>query len=215
MLKRDNQWSLREAEGEEDAYYLITKWHHYFGARYHANELPEDLAEVAGWCEEKNIEAYGAIVTHHPSGYEGGVDIGGGLVSIVGPEEAIESLPDGDFSKEELVGERNAWLWFGAVDPVFRGQGIGQELFQARLDWVSSRDVDVVFGVGWERRKGRTSRCLFEKHGFLEIPVDDGVYTGTRESCPDCAAWPGNETECRCDAVLWMLDGSAVAGSDE
>jgi GNAT superfamily N-acetyltransferase len=205
-----SSWSVREASGVDDAYYLMTKWHHYFDAAYDDTQLPPPLAEVAGWIgeDDPDVEAYGVIATHHPRGRDGSVDVGGGLVSIIDHEQCVEDLPDGHYSKSALAGQRNAWLWFGTVDPAFRGRGIGRALFEARLEWATAHGADMVFALGWERRNGRTSRPLFEANDFVEIPIHDGYYEGMRESCPDCGAWPNNDVVCECDAVLWARDGS-------
>ena len=198
---------LRDAEGCEDAFYLDTLWHHYFGTDHYENKLPGELGQVAGWRDEDDqLEVYGTIAVHDPADRDGTVPIGGGVVSIKPAEEFVESLPVGDFDAEALAGERNAWLWFGVVDPNWRGRGIGRRLFEARLRWAERADADLVAASGWERRSGRTSRPLFEAFDFIPIQRFEDFYADNREACPDCGVWPSNDAQCQCAMTLWTKD---------
>lgn len=184
-------------------------WHHYFGAVYEHDRLPRPLAKIAGWLDDDDppLDAIAVVATH------GDVSVGWGVAVFDSREETIDELPDGRFDPEALVTGPSGWLCLGAVDPAWRGQGIGRRLFERRLAWLADHDPAVVVGMSWDR-DGPTSRPLFDGHGFHPIQSFDGFY-GTDQSgrtvCPDCGATPHNDRECGCDATLWAIDGGDLA----
>lgn len=199
-------WNVRRANGREDAFYLVRLWHHYFGVEYESNWLPYGPYQVAGWDDEDEDvrEAYGAIATHDQAGRS--VRVGGGLAELLDHDTMVEQLPDGRFDKDALAGSLNAMMWFGIVDPSWRGYGIGHQLFRDRLSWANAHGADMVFAWGWERREGRTSRPLFEQYDFVPIQRFPDHYAESRDACPDCGVWPNDDEHCQCDAVLWARD---------
>jgi GNAT superfamily N-acetyltransferase len=199
--KLRQRWTIDEANGRKDAFYLVRLWHHYFGAEYESNLLPPELAEIAGWTDDDESVAVCGVIARHED-----VAVGGGVASVMDHERAVEEMPEGRFDAEALAGERNVWLWFGVVDPAWRGRGIGRELFERRLQWASDQDASMAFAYGWERRDGRTSRPLFEAYDFVPIQRFEDHYAETRDACPDCGAWPNNDVECRCEMTLWARD---------
>ncbi|ELZ38757.1 hypothetical protein C471_09310 [Halorubrum saccharovorum DSM 1137] len=203
--------TVREAAGERDAFYLAHLWSRWFGTeyehgdRYSSGRLPYPLCRVAGWevdAEPDHLDAYGVVVEHDPSDRDCVVQIGGGLVTIDTPAKTMESLPDGGFDAEALVGDRNAWLWFGVVDESWRGLGLGRRLFERRLRWARDQDADMAFAFGWEH-DGRTSRPLFEAFGFVPVERFQRLYEGDRDVCPECGALPSNDATCTCAGVVW------------
>ena len=200
-------WSVTEADGRRDAFYLMSLWHHYWGTEYEPNRLPRPLAQIAGWTDaEDSVDVLGTVVHHTPSDRDGTVPIGGGLVSIPDRETVDDLLPDGRFDADVLVPKRTAWLWFGAVDPAWRGRGIGYEMFRQRVEWAEMQGAGMVLATGWERREGRSSRPLFEAFDFVPIQTFEDHYAESRDACPDCGVWPGDDESCRCAATLWALD---------
>lgn len=209
-------WTVREADGEHDAFFLARQWAHYFGCRYEADRLPFPLAAVAGWLDEDDVEpdfidAHG-LVAEHRSG-DARVHVGGSMVLVLDHDAAVDELPDGQFDADTLAGERNGWLSFGVVDPAWRGQGIGRRLFDRRLEWLRSEAVDMVFGLGWGR-EGASSRPLFDSRGFVPVQRFEAYYgsdDAPRTACPDCGVWPSDDGRCTCATTLWALDGDEIS----
>lgn len=83
-------------------------------------------------------------------------------------DRAAEELPDGGFDVNALVGDQNAWLWFGVVDDAWRGRGLICRLFEARLQWARGQDADMVFAFEREH-DSRASHHLFEANEFVPI----------------------------------------------
>lgn len=199
-------WSVRDANGRADAFYLARQWSHYFGIEYDAHELPIELAEVAGWTsDEDSLDSLGTIAVHDPHDRDGSVPIGGALVSILDHEETLDQLPKGRFDADALVGDRTAWLWFGVVDPAWRGRGIGREMFNRRVEWAEAQGASLAVSFGWERA-GPSSRRLFESDGWIPIQRFPDHYAENRDSCPDCGCWPSNDVDCSCELTLWAKD---------
>lgn len=207
----DTQVTLREASGEADAYYLTRLWHHYFGVEYNhdgSRRLPNFPARIAGWTDDDYDEddVYAVIASHSPPTRDGVVRVGAGLVALRDHDEAVAEMPDEcRFDPRALVGDRAAYLVFGAVDPAFRGHGIGYRMFSDRLRWATERGADMVFSFGWER-EGRSSRPLFESFDFVPIEQFSDYYASNRGACPDCGSWPSNDRDCVCAMTFWARD---------
>ncbi|WP_123619186.1 N-acetyltransferase [Halorubrum sp. CSM-61] len=206
--------TVREAAGERDAFYLAHVWSRWFGTeyehghRYSSGRLPYALCSVAGWevdAEPEHLHGYGVVAEHDPPDRDGRVHVGGGLVTIDTAAETIDNLPDGRFDADALVGERNAWLWFGIVDAAWRGLGLGRRLFEDRLQWARDQGADMAFAYGWEH-DGRTSRPLFEDFGFVPVERFERLYEDERDVCPACGALPSNDRTCTCAGVVWARD---------
>jgi len=208
-LDRD-ECRVREADGEEDAFYLQRLWHHWFGAPYESQQkLQHDLFPIAGWSLPDDVDAaprdgFGVIAEHRRGDHA--VRIGGAIAALFDHETAVEELPDGRYDPSALAGETNAWLLLSAVDQAWRGEGIGSELLARRLAWVRGTGAEMAFACGWER-DGPTSRPLLEAAGFVPVQRIEEMYAeSARSACPDCGVWPSDDQLCRCDATLWALD---------
>jgi len=204
--------SVREADGEADAWYLQRQWHHWFGAEYESQTaLQHDLFGIAGWSipddvDHQALDSYGVIAEHTPARADP-VRIGAGLVLLLDHETTAEELPDGRFNPGALAGDPTAWFCIGVVDGAWRGRGIGSMLFERRLQWARDTDAEIAISCGWERDGGDTSRPLFEKHDWVPVQTIHEMYTETgRTSCPDCGVWPSDDTTCTCDGTVWALD---------
>lgn len=204
--------TVREADGERDAWYLQRQWHHWFGAEYESQTaLQYDLFGVAGWkhpddAEKVSIDSFGVIAEHSPAGADP-VRVGGALALLLDQETTVEELPAGRFDAEALAGGPTAWFCLGVVDGAWRGRGIGSMLFNRRLQWARQTDAEIALSCGWERDGGGTSRPLFEKHGFVPVQTINEMYRDTeRTSCPDCGVAPTDDAVCTCDGTVWALD---------
>lgn len=204
--------TIREADGEPDAWYLQRQWHHWFGAEYDSQlALQYDLFGIAGWslpdeAENASLDSFGVIAEHSPAGAEP-VRVGGGLVLLLDQETTTEELPDGRFDAAALAGDPTAWFCLGVVDGAWRGRGIGSSLFDRRLQWAEETDAEIAIACGWERESGTTSRPLFESRGWVPVQTITEMYADTgRDSCPDCGVWPSDDDTCQCNATVWALD---------
>jgi len=204
-------YDIREGDSRRDLFYLRWQLEHYFGTDCETPEqLLHHLAIVMGWIDE---DEQTPLAVSTPVAEHTGVHIGGGIATIEDHESTVETLPDGGFDAGALAGERSAWLWFGVVDPAWRGHGIGRDLFRYRLSWAQAQGADMVFGIGWER-DGPGSRPLFDGFGFVPVQRFEDYYVreGERSSCPDCGVWEGDDCQCQCAGTLWALDGGDIGG---
>lgn len=204
-------YDIRIADGEADAKSLTRLWDHYFGVEYDVDRVPWPAADIAGWVDDdQRFETLGApLATRGVIAEHDGVRIGGGIVTLETREYLVEELPDGAFDASALACDRNAWLVFGAVDPAWRGHGIGRRLFAHRLGWARTHGAQLVVGMGWERDERPSSRPLFESYGFQPVEHFPGFYADSdRWQCPDCGVWKTDDAVCECSATLWALDVS-------
>lgn len=201
---RPRQWHVRPLEDEADAYFVSRWWHHYFGSvhDYWEPRIPTPLAQCLGWVDE-NVASEAFVASHKA------LRVGGAAVCLYDAESTIHELPDGNFDRSALVGDRNGWMLMGAVDPAWRGRGIGRELFRRRLTWLDDRKADMVFAFGWER-DAASSRPLFETYEFVPIQRFTYEVAGNRDACPDCGTWPSDDGNCMCEYTLWALDGNDI-----
>ncbi len=99
---------------------------------------------------------------------------------------------------DEIVGYAGMWVILDeahvttlAVDPVYRGQHIGERLLLGLIDAGLAR------GARWMtlevRRSNETAQALYKKYGFREIGVRKGYYSDNREDA--IVMWSGNLQE--------------------
>lgn len=202
------RYDIRIADGRDDAASITRLWDHYFGVEYEPGRLPWPCADIAGWVddEDRGEEENAPLATRGVIAEHEGVRIGAGIAGVYTREDIVRDLPDGRFDADALASDRNGWLNFGAVDPAWRGHGIGRRLFSHRLDWLRAQGVEIILSIGWERRDAPTSRPLFEGHGFEPIQEFPGYYAEHRWQCPDCGIWKSEDGDCRCSMTLWAKD---------
>ena len=81
----------------------------------------------------------------------------------------------------------------------YRGQGLGQKIGQARLQWLQEQACDVVVGVSWLSGLAHTSDRVFQKLGFTPVAVVENFYLAdTYFVCPACQKPP-----CVCSAQMY------------
>jgi ribosomal protein S18 acetylase RimI-like enzyme len=68
------------------------------------------------------------------------------------------------------MGDNDLELTKMAVDPAFRGQGIGDQLMKACIDYSQRRDVGSI--ILESNTKQEAAIRLYRKFGFHEIPLD-------------------------------------------
>jgi len=193
--------SIRRATSKDDLMAIRDWQDHYFGTECDPGQLPFELAHAAGWTESDgpDINVLPLVAEHQD------VMVGCAVAVVEKHKQTVANLPEATFDAETIAGEWNGWMMLAFVDPVWRGQGIGSQLFSTRLDWLADQRPDMMFGIGWER-DGISSRSLFERHGFIPVERLPNHYARVRLSCPDCGIWRGDDGTCSCDATIWALD---------
>ena len=207
--------TIREADGEKDAFFLTRQREHYFGIEYESQQkLPTDLFPIANWTlsdESKEgksiIDSFGVIAEHTPTPDQS-VRIGGGIVILLPQEPMIKELELGSFNTQDTTGKTNALFILNAVDPSWRGLGIGERILKKRLEWVINSNAEMAFAYGWERdNTNQESHPLFKNAEFTPIEKIPNLYAKiNREACPDCNVWPSDPDNCTCDGIIWAKD---------
>jgi GNAT superfamily N-acetyltransferase len=200
---------IREADGEDDAYYIQRQGAHWFGAEYDSQEtLSINLCGIARWDVPNDatppIDSYGVVAEHCTQ--DGSVRIGGGVALLLDQKEATDKLLPGSFDASALATDPSVWFLLGFVDQAWRGRGIGRRIFQRRLRWAKQTEAEVALSLGWER-DGRSSRPLFEQSEWVPVEtIESGYADSNRTACPDCGVWQTDEGSCQCDATVWAVD---------
>ncbi len=100
--------------------------------------------------------------------------------------------------EQDIVGYAGMWVIMDeahittiAVDPMYRGQHIGERLLIGLIDAAVER------GARWMtlevRRSNASAQALYHKYGFREIGVRKGYYSDNREDA--LVMWTGNLRE--------------------
>jgi GNAT superfamily N-acetyltransferase len=192
--------SVLDAKGRRDAFYLARQWHHYFGAEYEPDWLPNPPAALAGVSDADG--QYGAVAHH------GLVRVGGALASVVSGDHAESDIGPTPIDERALAGDGAIYIYLLAVDLAWRGRGLGSQLLGQVLDWARDETAaETVVAQSWQRREHASSAPLFETAGFERIVRLPDYYAETgRSACPDCGIWLGDDIECSCGAVLYAKD---------
>lgn len=100
--------------------------------------------------------------------------------------------------EKDIVGYAGMWVIMDeahittiAVDPMYRGQHIGERLLIGLIDAAMEK------GARWMtlevRKSNATAQALYHKYGFREIGVRKGYYSDNREDA--LVMWTGNLRE--------------------
>ena len=117
--------------------------------------------------------------------------------------------------EETLVGYAGMWVILDeahittiAVDPIYRGQHIGERLLMGLIDAALDR------GARWMtlevRRTNVTAQALYKKYGFREIGTRKGYYSDNREDA--IVMWTGNLRDREVQDRLAALRRDLLAG---
>jgi GNAT superfamily N-acetyltransferase len=135
---------------------------------------------------------------------DGGNVLGFGIATICGPDYVEDYIGHPDVGFEGW--EKTGLLHIIAVDEDHEGRGLGSELVEARLRWLTAEGVDGIFGVSWHRDDHRDSRELFEKYGFEPVATVESYYAemdNPETECVDC------DGVCECDATIYAQEVGA------
>ena len=164
-----------------------------------------DRDVVDGWLEDtldedRPEETFVAL--------DGGNVLGMGVATLCEPDYAHDyvgfDVPE--FNARDPTGV----LHMNAVAEDRTGEGLGTELFKARLQYLRASGARGAFGIAWHREDHPDSRPIFEKFGFDCLGTWDRYYARThgRDNCPDCGG------ECSCTASLYASD-FRIAGEQQ
>lgn len=169
----------------------VERAHHLWETRFGA---PEDHA--AEWLADARLDADSTAQGFVAS--VGGYVVGFGIAAACSQEYIQNYLDPASVETWDTTG----LLHILVVDKAYEGRGIGSQLVEARLRWLSAvTEADGVVGVSWHRDDYRDSRVLFEKYGFEPAQTIEEYYAKLdgETPCPDCEG----EGECYCDATVY------------
>ncbi len=77
---------------------------------------------------------------------------------------------------------QTAGLWGSWIDPAYRGQGISQDMYRARINWAREHPMAARVVVS-HRASNEASKRANQKHGFVYTHTEEGV------------VWPDGSTD--------------------
>jgi len=102
----------------------------------------------------------------------------------------------------ELQNRRVGYLATMAVHEEYHRRGLGRRMSEARLEWLSEKNCEVVLGVSWVSGLKGISAPVFEHLGFTAVARREDFYVNGSIArgfvCPACGGPP-----CRCPAILY------------
>lgn len=114
-------------------------------------------------------------------------------------------LPFGEEIVEKLRASKVGSLSTMSVHESIQGQGWGQRLLKARMDWLETQDRDVLVGISWVSGGNNNSAHLFKKLGFRAIKKVEHFFveSSRRDNllCPTCTTVP-----CYCAGILFVKE---------
>lgn len=84
-----------------------------------------------------------------------------------------------------------------AVQPEWRGQGLGTELACRRIEALRALGATAIVACSWEHGRPGRSRPILERLGFELVTQIEEAWKG--QSCPVCGS------DCRCGSSLMLL----------
>jgi ribosomal protein S18 acetylase RimI-like enzyme len=158
---------------------------------------PEGVDWVFNQLDRENFKIRGVVATR-------GTEIVGFGVAYPYNKEAVEERYYGGI----LSGlPKNAGIFhMGVVAEGYESKGIGTQLFQDRVDYLSRFRPHSYIGTSWIRPDGHSSAALFEKFGFTAVAEISDYYSEGRE----CAAC-GPDEECQCSARIYVYPEDVAA----
>ena len=178
-------WLIRPAK-PRDADYIRQLWDRYFGG------VDTEGGGVVDAAVGENEYTWALVA-------EAGTNrVGAGVATNYPREHFLEEIVPHEAAAEATAGDADvAYLNFGAVEPAYRGRGIGRSLFRARERILTTdAPADRAISVCWQRRDAPTSEPLFRSEGWREVAAAEDFYHD-RTYCPDCG------DDCDCPAIIF------------
>ncbi|MCB9740339.1 MAG: GNAT family N-acetyltransferase [Deltaproteobacteria bacterium] len=100
-----------------------------------------------------------------------------------------------------LADRRAGSLQTLAVHPTARRTGVGRALAAAMVQWLRSREVEVLLGVSWQHGGADNSARLYEAAGFERLGTSATFFAEEQARSGQPCAVCG--TPCRCEAWLF------------
>lgn len=114
-------------------------------------------------------------------------------------------LPFGEEIVEKLRASKVGSLSTMSVHKSVQGQGWGQRLLKARMDWLAAQGRNVLVGISWVSGTQNNSANVFQKLGFKAIrEVENFFVESSRRDnllCPTCITAP-----CYCPGILFVKE---------
>jgi GNAT superfamily N-acetyltransferase len=178
-------WTIRGAK-PRDADYIRRLWDRYFGG------VDADGGGVVDAAVGDNEYTWAVVA-------EAGTDrVGAGVATNYPRDHFLDEIVAHEAAAEVTACDGDvAYMNFGAVEPGYRGRGIGRAMFQARERMLAKEaPADRALALCWQRRDAPTSEPLFRSEGWTEVTVAEGFYDD-RSYCPDCG------DDCDCPAIIF------------
>ena len=87
------------------------------------------------------------------------------------------------------------------VHPDYRGQGVGKELTNIRLQYLKNQGCKHVRSYAWVRPDGHCPSCgILESKGFKIVEEIKGYYDRCKFQCPAC------DNKCECIARVYQKE---------
>lgn len=171
-----------------------------------AEYFPEGI-ELLNRTQGRDLFAkdYLEIRTADPKSYVVAAFQGGQIVSL-GIAQIIDNydfyIPFVPDINEQFKGKTVGSFSTLCTHESLQGKGVGKKLSQKRLEWLTSKNCDVIVGVSWVSGLKHTSDRVFEKMGFTKVKLVERFFekmsTENPFECPGCYKQP-----CTCSAILY------------
>lgn len=129
--------------------------------------------------------------------------IGGAVAGLI--KEFDFYLPFGIDIVEKMKSSRVGSFSIMGFDENHQGKGLGQQLSKKRLEWVKSKNCNLIVGISWVSGLSHTSDRVFEKMGFRAHNKVEGFFEEwsilRKLQCPVCGNPP-----CKCAGILYVKE---------
>ena len=126
--------------------------------------------------------------------------IGSSVAALLGERQFEFFQSYGSVIEDKVHTTKIAHLIGAVLGDAYRGQGIGQKLLKARLDWAREVGAKWAISNSWGRKQRFNSARLFEADGFQEVTRFTNFTPQIKVSCPSCGE------DCRCENIIFLKE---------